>query len=309
MPDSSPPHETAPFRRIGLVGVGLIGGSVGLAVKAGLGPAVRITGVDPGVSAAEAVAAGAVDRMSGDVADACSDADLVILAPPAGEILSVLPRLAGITRPGVLVTDVAGAKTAICDAGERALDGHGTFIGGHPMAGAERGGIGAARADLFHEAAWVLCAGPDQAAPGLTALESLIRTVGARPVRLSPERHDRAVARVSHVPQLLALALLMQVADDGHREDLLALAGGGFSDLTRIGSSPFAPWQDVLQQNASRIQAALDDLGVSIAVLRELVGTRPERLEDLFRKAQGCRRQLGSRRPLGSVDAADPGPS
>ena len=281
-----------PFRRVALVGVGLIGGSIGLGLKKRFGGAVDVVGTDPAAAAAAAVERGAVDRFTEQLAEACHEADLVVLAAPAGAITELLPRVRRNMRAGVIVTDVAGVKGPICAAGQEAARGHGTFIGGHPMAGAETAGLAAARADLFEGAAWALCPDPASPAEALDGLGVLVAGLGAHPVVIEADRHDRAVARISHLPQLVAVALLNLVAQDRAANDLRVLAGRGFLDLTRIGSSPFEPWRDVLAGNAEAVREAVDDLIGLLEAIRGKLEGRVDRLQVLFDDAASCRSRL-----------------
>ena len=293
--------SSPPFRRIGLIGVGLIGGSIGLALKSQFGDQVEVLACDPATPASEALARGAVDSLSTLPGDACGAADLVILAAPAGVIPDLLPELPDLTRSGVVVTDVAGVKTAICAAGRASLDRHGVFVGGHPMAGSEKSGLAAARPDLFEGTAWVLCPAPDTPHDVLGRLRDLVERLGARPVLLEPDRHDRAVSRISHLPQLLAVALLNLVARDPAQDDLEALAGRGFADLTRVGSSAFPVWRDVLAANSTAVREALGDLSRLLGEVETDLGSSTARVETLFREAGRVRERIQS----ASLDAEE----
>ena len=286
------PAASAPVRVV-IVGVGLIGGSLGLAWRRAR-PDVEVTGVDaPGVLA-RALERGAIHHgASGDTGldDAVARADLVVLAAPGPEILALLPRVAARLRPGAHVTDVGSVKGPVVAASARWLPA-GAFTGGHPMAGAERGGIDRADALLFENAAWALTpmaggftsgapapAPADAAAhddPGALAravpplLRALVEATGARPLVLTAERHDRIAAFVSHLPQLVATALAATAGEEAAREPaLLALAGGGFRDTTRVAASSYALWRGILGANRAPALDALDAFLGTLAGLRD----------------------------------------
>lgn len=283
-----------PFRRVAVIGVGLIGGSIGLGLKQRFEGAVEVVGTDPTTSAAAAVQCGAVDRFVGRAEEACESADLVVLAAPAAAVVELLPIVRSATPAGVVVTDVAGVKASICTAGRRALDGHGTFVGGHPMAGAESSGLSAARADLFEGAAWALCPAADTTAAAMDGVGALVNGLGAHPVVLDAARHDHAVACISHLPQLMAVALLNLVAEDGDASDLLSLAGRGFRDMTRVGSSPFGTWRDVLAENRAPVQEALHRLSALLEKMDTDLHDGGESLAARFEAAGACRSELPS---------------
>lgn len=251
-----------------MVGTGLIGGSVLHALRAAW-PGVRRLAVD-----VHGVAEAAVERGLADAAatlDEAAGTDLVVLAAPPEPSRRALERLAPRLRPGTLVTDVASVKTPMVEAAHAVLDDPGAFVGGHPMAGAERGGLENARADLFENAAWVLCPDggvlDDRHAPVL----ALVEACRARPVVLAPEDHDRFVARVSHLPQLAAVALVnAALGDDPAARQL---AAGGFRDMTRIASSPVGLWQQILAANGDAVLDALDRYADALAALRRAVET------------------------------------
>lgn len=249
-----------------VVGTGLIGGSILHALRAAW-PAVRRLAVDVSGVAEDAVVRGLADAAVG--LDEAAGADLVVLAAPPEPSRRALERLAPRLRAGTLVTDVASVKMPLAEAARQVLPDPGAFVGGHPMAGAERGGLENARADLFENAAWVLC--PDggvlegRHAPVL----ALVEACRARPVVLMPEDHDRFVARVSHLPQLAAVALVNAalVDDPAARQ----LAAGGFRDMTRIASSPVGLWQQIFAANRDAVLAALDRYADALADLRRAV--------------------------------------
>lgn len=234
-----------------VLGTGLIGASVG----AGLArDGWTVAGWDPSPAALEgAYEMGGIESILSEVGPAAGGADLVILAGPVRAIIDTLADL----RTDALVTDVAGVKAPVVKAGSHLAH----FVGGHPMAGRESSGPGAASPAMFHGASWIL-ATDGVAESDLARMERIVESLGARPVRMTAGEHDMAVAAVSHVPQVLASALVNLVARGG---GALPLAAGGFRDLTRIALSDPAWWIDILSENRADVAQLLlelsEDLG------------------------------------------------
>lgn len=273
--------------RVALLGLGLIGGSIARALRGGAagqrsGPSVGappdleaswsvVAWTPTGTGPAAAVAAGFVDRAAPTLVDAVAGADLVVLAAPPAHCLTLLGQLGevrGRLAPDAVVTDVASTKTAIVHAAERAGL---PFVGGHPMAGAEATGFAASTADLFRGRPWVVVGGATSPKGGLERVEVLARGCGARPVRLSAEEHDRAVAAISHVPLVVAVALVEAVvgtADAGGRPDWpLArdLASTGWASMTRLalgspemGAGIAATNAPAIVERLQAVRAAID---------------------------------------------------
>lgn len=271
-------------RRVALVGTGLIGGSVGLALRS-LG--WHVTGTDEHApTLARALELGAVDAPGVDPA-----AELTVIATPVGSV----PQLArqALERGGV-VTDVGSVKAPVMRAVE-----HPRFVGGHPMAGSEALGIEGARADLFNGATWALTPNDRTDPDALSLVHSVVRSVGAEVVTLDPARHDRLVATVSHVPHLTAAAL-MGVADDRSVEHpaLKRLAAGGFRDMTRIAAGDPRIWLDICNDNTDAICEVLDGLVESLTEIRSIVAEgRTDELSERLTRAQVARRNLPSGAP------------
>lgn len=258
--------------RLALLGTGLIGGSLGLACKrqAGL---YTVVGFDEPAVLDRALERGAIDVRAASPEAAVADADLVVLATPLAPMLRLLEAIAPHVRPGTFITDVGSVKRPVVAHAAEVLPAAVPFVGGHPMAGAEHGGIDQADALLFENATWVLCPPDDLAGDAFieayAPLTQLVRATGARLLLLSPERHDRIAAAVSHLPQLLAV-LLMNEAGTLHDDDeaVLQLAAGGFRDMTRIAASPFPMWRDILVANEGPILDALSRFATGLQRLR-----------------------------------------
>lgn len=257
MTQNGPGTNASPWapRVLSVVGLGLIGASIVLAARQRW-PGLRIIGVDrPDVLALPAIAA-ACDLTSSELG-AVSEADAIVLAPPVDVILRILPELRGLVRPDAIVTDVGSTKKAIVDAAARAgLDG---FIGGHPMAGGERSGPAAARADLFSARPWFMVAPESAPAHARDRIDALVRALGANPVWTDAVTHDRAMAAVSHLPQVIASAL-MNVAGEALDNSQLSWAGNGLRDSTRLAASSSSVWQSILASNAEHLRPLLLEL-------------------------------------------------
>ena len=253
-----------PFSRIGILGLGLIGGSIALGARERW-PSVRILGVDRHAVIAHALGSGAIDRGEGDAA-AVGDADLVILAAPVRQNSVLLAEIAQRLPATTVVTDVGGTKRDIVQIAAR-LPLAAAFVGGHPIGGAERGGFGFARPDLFKGRPWIFTPGEQSRPDALERLSALAMGLGARPSLMDAMEHDRVMAFLSHLPQLTASALMAAIGSAAASEGL-KLAGRGLVDTTRLASSPPDTWRDICATNADAIGDALDALIARLTELR-----------------------------------------
>lgn len=258
--------------RIAIVGLGLIGGSIARALRAADGEhaawaSARLTAWTPsGSGPAAALAAGVIDEAAGSLEEAASGADIVVLAAPPRACLGHLEELdrrRARLAPGAVVTDVASTKATI----GRVADRLGLpFVGGHPMAGRETSGFHAASPDLFRGRPWVVVPGRAAPAGGPELVESLAIACGARPIRLDADVHDRAVAGISHLPLVLAIALVEAVAgppDGPARDDwpvARELAATGWTSMTRLAQGSPEMAADIAATNAPAIAARLRDV-------------------------------------------------
>jgi prephenate dehydrogenase len=283
--------------RLAILGTGLIGGSLGLAWKQRR-PDLTIVGHDQPKVLEQADAGGAIDEKAAAPVTAVLEADAVVLATPVATTLRLLDTIADDLPDGCLVTDVGSVKQPVMDQAQDVLPEHAHFVGGHPMAGAEHSGIEHADPLLFENAVYSLSlpSGVDEEALNgpLSPLVDLVEMSGARPLLLDAERHDQLVAAVSHVPQLLAVALVNLVADTEDEEDLaLQLAGGGFRDMTRIATSPFEMWRDVLVGNEGAIHEALSRFRRHLREMRNrLIEEDLDALAALFEDARSARESI-----------------
>lgn len=276
-----------PFQRIAIAGIGLIGGSIALGVRE-VWPSVRVVGIDRAAVLAHAAGSGAVDRGLASIAE-LDEADLVILAAPVRQNARLLAELPARVLERAIVTDVGGTKRDIMSAARR-LPAGATFIGGHPIGGAERGGFGFARPDLFKNRPWILTPAANAPEASLAALRQFITGLGATPAVMDAAEHDTVMAFVSHLPQLVASALMDTVGGAVAVEGL-AVAGRGLADTTRLASSPASVWRDICAANADAISGALDQLIDRLNDLRADL-PRGETLDAVFGGAARWRGEL-----------------
>jgi prephenate dehydrogenase len=282
----------ASIRKIAIVGVGLIGGSFALALR-GAGQVEEIIGV--GRSRANldrAKARGVIDR-DASLGDAVQGVDLVFLSMPVGATSDVLNAIAPRLDPGTVVTDAGSTKRDIVDAARAALgESFPRFVPGHPIAGAEQSGVEAARADLFVDKRVVLTPVADTNAQAAEAVRSLWRACGAEVHEMAPQAHDAVFAAVSHLPHLLAYALVHDVATHEAAELLFAYAASGFRDFTRIASSHPEMWRDICMANRPALLAELGRFESVLGEARRMLEAQDaaglERLFDGARRARNA---------------------
>ena len=263
---------------VAIVGTGLIGSSFGLALKAA-GFEGRILGVSSPPALKDALECGAIDEAL-PLVQAVAHADLVYLSQTISRILETLRVIGPYLRPETLVTDAGSTKTRIVEQARRSIRGA-QFLGGHPMAGKEKRGAAEADATLFAGRTWILtpASAADLDAPVARELLFWIRKTGAAPLVLTPEEHDRVVALTSHLPQLLSTALASTLAARLTAPEHLKAAGPGLIDMTRLASSSYDLWKDILETNRASVDSALE------AVIGELQRIRAGLNSDEVRRA------------------------
>lgn len=290
------------FTHITIYGCGLIGGSVALALRrAGFTGRITATGGRRGPQLA--LERGIIDGIeeSFERGEVCP-ADLVYLAAPIGAIIDFLRTRGALVKPGAVVTDAGSTKVEICRAARESLPREVFFIGGHPMAGSESAGLEYARADLFDRATYAIAVEESADPQMISRLEKLAEEIGARPLLIDPVEHDRAVALISHLPQILSSALesLLGAEFDGRiaRRDLAQdLAATGWRDMTRLAASSWSVWRDIIMTNESNISAALALLLAELQDLKEALDRRDfNRLRELFAEANRALEEHRARR-------------
>ena len=283
------PGQPPICQRIGIVGLGLIGGSIALAARQ-TWPAGLVIGVDRKDVLERAMILHAID-VAADDPIVLAEADLVILAAPIQQNLELLRELEDNVSGAAVVTDTGSTKRQMVEAA-KSLPDRLTFFGGHPLGGAARGGIEHARPDLFAGRPWLFTPSPGHDVQALDKLMSFVSGLGAIPRSVSPEEHDRLLAFISHLPQLTVSAL-MHVVGQAAGSEGLSLSGRGLQDTTRLASSPADIWKEVSATNADELGAALDAL---IAVLGELRADLEtgQSIEAVFASANSWREVLAA---------------
>ncbi len=262
--------------RVVIVGLGLMGGSLAAALKERKvcrevwGVARRPETID------EAFRRGFIDQGGLDLADAVAEANIVILATPVRTILELIPRLGALAPPGCLVMDIGSTKGAIVRA-MTTLPSHVQCLGGHPMCGKEVSGLGAAEATLYQDHVFILTPLRRTSESASAVAQKLVRGVGARPLILSPERHDRLVAAVSHLPHLLASTLVMTAKELNEGDDLVwEVAASGFRDSSRIATSDVQMRLDILLTNQEAVLQALQRVQAQLQHIADLLESGDE---------------------------------
>lgn len=285
------------MKRIAIIGVGLIGGSLGMVWKKRL-KSIHVTGFDSTRVLQTAMDRGAIDDQAAEMEIAVRDADLVVLASPLRSIVASLEKIGPHLKDGAIVTDVGSVKSPVLAQAEAVLPERIVFVGGHPMAGSEHAGIEHADALLFENATYVLClpSETERFTEQHPQFIELIQATGARLLLLDPQRHDAIAATVSHLPQRIAVALMNFAAARNSDDDaFLKLAAGGFRDMTRIASSPFSLWRDIVLANTGPILDALAGFTSSLQQLRNRIGAEAlDDLESAFELALSTRESIPS---------------
>jgi prephenate dehydrogenase len=284
------------WNRVAIVGVGLIGGSIGLAlVRRGL--AGHVVGIGHrAATLATAQRLGAVQSTTEDLASGVAGADLVIVCTPVASIVERTLAAAKVCSAGTLITDAGSTKATIVREVEAKLhSGHGwpagvRFLGSHPIAGDQRKGAEHARADLFEGRVAVLTPTTNTTAEDRQALGGFWTALGSRVVEMEPERHDSALAAISHLPHVAAAAVAAATA-----QDLVYLAAGGWIDTTRVAAGDPALWQQILLSNREHVLAAIDRMNEKLGGLRQAIDSRDAAgLERLLAEAKRIRDAVGS---------------
>jgi prephenate dehydrogenase len=279
--------QTPIFAKIGIVGLGLIGGSIALAARE-LWPASLVIAVDNKDVLETAMRLHAVDVAADDLI-VLAEADIVILAAPVRQNLALLEQLDENVHQAAVVTDTGSTKREIVEAA-RKLPPRFTFVGGHPLGGAAKSGLEHARPDLFKGRPWLFTPADDRSGASLEKLLAFVTALGAEPRVVTARAHDRMLAFLSHLPQLTASAL-MQVVGEAVGADGLALAGRGLVDTTRLASSQPEIWKDITATNADEVAVALDTFISLLQELRDDLG-HGEKLTDVFLSASRWRQDL-----------------
>jgi prephenate dehydrogenase len=285
------------IERIAILGTGLLGTSVGLAMRAA-GYRGTIVGWNrSGAHAETALSMGAIDSVAGDALQAARESQVVLLAVPIYATLDYMEQFSGTLGPEQLVTDVGSTKAQITECAGRLFNtpDRAAFLPGHPMAGKERGGAELADPNLFRGAVWLFTDDPgwsrsEQSAKLVKWWRESVVSMGSRTIDLDAERHDELVSWVSHLPQFVSTALSAVLEDQvGDAPELKDVGGRALREMTRLGASPWSMWRDIALTNTEAVQTALLALEQRLAHIRENLRT-PE-LREEFTKANRFRRE------------------
>jgi len=298
--------------RVAIIGTGLIGASIGLGLTAQKERKFEIIGADRDRSHAnEAKRIGAIDRAVGSLEEAVSGTGLIIIAVPASGVRHTLKEIGPLLMPGAIVTDTASTKARVMEWANEFLPPTVHFIGGHPMAGREKSGPGAASADLFKDANWALTPSPRASEQAISVILGLIEALGANPIYIDPAEHDQYAAAVSHVPILLSVALFRMLRDSVGWEDASLLAGPAFRDLTRLASRDPTMSADIMATNREAVRHWIVRYQQSLNAIVQALDEGDDVVHALFQTTQFDRDSFIANPPFRRAPEgnADPGSS
>ncbi|MCL4459001.1 MAG: prephenate dehydrogenase/arogenate dehydrogenase family protein [Chloroflexi bacterium] len=274
---------------ITIIGLGLIGGSLGLALqRTKLGYEIIGHDLDPG-TAAEARKRGAIDKAEWNLPAAVSKATLVIIATPVGAVKDTLRDIATYLPRGCVVTDTASTKQQVLAWADEMLPEGVSFVGGHPMAGKEVSGIAAADPDLFIGCTYCLLPSPGATAEAVSLVANLVSAIGAKPYFIDPVEHDSFVAAISHLPFILSTALVNTTAHSPAWREISRLAAGGFHDASRLASGDPIMYRDICLTNRDGLLRWMETFLHELEDMRQLIASGDERLEMVFQEAKEAR--------------------
>lgn len=285
------------MKKLVIFGVGLIGGSLALALKRA-NPALEITGVGrSGDSLQTAHDLGVIDIVARDAATAMQNADIAVIATPVAQTAPILQAIAPHLGDKTVVTDVGSTKSDVLAAAEHILGQKiAQFVPGHPIAGAEKSGVTAARIDLFQDKNIVLTPTAQTMHDAVTAVREMWKTTGANVIEMTATEHDGIFAAVSHLPHLLAFALVDEIASRKNASQLFEFAASGFRDFTRIAGSSPEMWRDISLANRDALLNELDAYQLELTRLRKLLAESDSAgLQELFERASQARNDWAQR--------------
>jgi prephenate dehydrogenase len=262
------------WKKVTLLGVGLLGGSLGLAVRRRRLAASVVGFVRRPASIREAIEAGAVTRATMDLEEAVRGADLIVFCTPIGQMGILADHLLPVIKRGAVVTDVGSVKeTVVSDLEPIIARAGGHFVGSHPMAGSEKTGVSASHEKLFEHAICVVTPTRRSSRRAVATVQELWKRVGCRVLKLSPQEHDELVSRSSHLPHLVAAGLANFVLGPSQPGEQALLCANGFRDSTRIASGSPEMWRDIAMANRPNLVKALDNFTAELRNLRRLLST------------------------------------
>ena len=286
-------EEESDFKKITIIGVGLIGGSLGLALKEKK-PNFKIVGIDKQEIIKKAIARGAIDEGTVNLEEGIKEADIVIIATPVKTILNILTQINPFLKKGCLVTDTGSTKQKIVQKADKVLSKDIFFIGGHPMAGSEEYGIESANPHLFQDRTYILTPTKKSNSIAIEKISSLIKMIDAKKLILDSLEHDRIVGTVSHLPQIMAVSLLNMISGLVQKENnnnYFKAIGEGFKDMTRIASSPYKIWEDICDTNQENIVEMIQEFKSYLGVIEDKLKNNPNSLKEEFQTAKMSRKK------------------
>ena len=286
--------EESDFKKITIIGVGLIGGSLGLALKEKK-PNFKIVGIDKQEIIEKAIARGAINEGTVNLEKGIKEADIVIIATPVKTILNLLTQINPFLKKGCIVTDTGSTKQQIVRKANKVLSKDIFFIGGHPMAGSEEYGIDSANSHLFQDKTYILTPTKKSNLVAIEKISSLIKMIGAKRLILDSLEHDRIVGTVSHLPQIMAVSLINMVSELVRKENnnnYFKAVGEGFKDITRIASSPYKIWEDICDTNQENILEMIREFRNYLGVIEDKLKNKPNSIKEEFQKASKLRESI-----------------
>ncbi len=273
------------FRKVAIIGVGLIGGSLGMTIK-NKRMSREVAGISlRHTSLVTALKSHAIDRAYHDMKKVLLDADLVILATPVNTIINILAMMGPFLKRGCIVTDVGSTKLTIVETAEKKLPNHCSFVGGHPLAGSEKQGAMFANPDLFGNAICLLTPTEKTNRSAYDKIKNFWTQLGSKVVSVSPAEHDKILAYISHLPHLLAYALMGVIP-----QNCLNYAAQGLKDATRVAASSPNMWNDICMANSKNLVQALDEMVKQLAAFRKMIVFKDENsLIEQFKKSKAKR--------------------
>ena len=296
--------RAVPFQKISIIGVGLLGGSIGLAVKRRI-LAREVAGyVRRAASLRDCEKTGAVDYATTDLLAAVSGSDLIVLCTPLAQMRSLAEKFLPALKRGAIVTDVGSVKAGVVRELEALLKKSGAhFVGSHPMAGGEKMGVLAARADLFVNAACVITPSKNSRAAVVSKVENFWELLGSRTLKLNPAQHDLLVSRASHLPHVVAATLAGLVLDSEQPKQQAALCATGFRDTTRIASGSPEMWRDIVLANRKNVSQSVDAFVAELKKIQAaLKKSDAKGVEKFFASAKARRDQWCSKSNSSSLE-------
>lgn len=279
------------WKKITLLGVGLMGGSLGKALRARHLADSVVGWVRRKATISEAINCAALDHATLDLQEAVSESDLLVLCTPLGVMDEILKKALPFLHPKTLITDVGSAKKVICDRIELCLtNSPNLFIGSHPMAGAEKSGVSEASEDLFEDALCIIT--PTDSAPNdaVNQIAGLWKNVGAKVKKMSPEKHDASVSKTSHLPHVVASILAKYILNHDSDDEQRLLCASGFRDTTRIAAGETSIWKDILNQNGKALTSVLDEFLDELKQFRNAIEKADElHIEKVLHEARRSR--------------------